>query len=336
MGIRKSKIQKLRKRGRKPLVDTLINVPRFTYEVWKKIFPDMSEEDWRLSMNENDLYTFIDVEREIILDGFYLEKEQAFPKLRIITIDDEYLNWLEQNGEKHSDDSLSRYIDMERTDEEAYRLLKKNGCHKDYIQMGLPVIIFNQKGGRTVSDYKLSKETTEKLRTYLEQVYVGKRVFLSGQLMEVEDYFDEPGMYLNIAKEWFESGQAIKVGKWDAQRHGNKKINVYELVIPFVVCREYKSAVFDYDELVSDIRNFVPEIKLEKSVFDVICSNAEDFTDSEVELEIVKDLCKKDEQAFVEAITWYKDNMLEYQALFREVLEEEKEKSEFKGKIEEC
>ena len=319
-----------------PLYSGTRNVPRLTYEAWKKIFPDKPIDIWEESMNINDLFTFLVIEKELILSNFYLREGQPFPKMRIIVIDDEYFDWLKANGEEHTDESLVRYLDMERTDEDAFRLLKKHGWDKDYIQMGMPVIILNQKGGRTSSNYKLSKETTEKLKDYLEKVYVGKDVFLTGQILNQEEWFDEEGMYLNIAKAWFEEQQKVTVGKWDSQSHGSRKINLYELVIPFVVRRQHHTAVFDISEMQKDVENYIPEINLNKEVFAVMHSDAEDFTDSELEKQIVAELSQEGENTFVEAMTWYKENILEYNEIFREMLEEERKKSEFKGKIEEC
>ena len=311
---------------------------RYSYDVWKKIHPNHSYEDWENAMCIDDLFTFLLTSREDVMKVFRLRPGRGFPIVRVLPMDDEYLDWLKENNFEHSYENMEKYEMIERTDEEYFRLLCKNGWDKDFGQMCIPLIILNKGKGSLHTDFKLSKETTEMLKEYLESVYIGMDVFVNGQILHQDEYMDDTGMYLNMAKAYFKDGQRVKLGKWDSQQHDSEKINVYEFAIPFVVQKKYDSAVFDLDELQKNPLNFIPDIHLTKDAFDIISSSAEPFADSKIEQRIIKDLKQNNEElnVFVEDMVWYKDTLEHYMKMFRDELEKSKQECAGKEAVEEC
>ncbi len=229
---------------------TTVSVTRLTYDVWKETYPNSTRAEWSATTRPGHVINFIGNAADVLESS---DTQLKNYKIRVATLDDEYLCWLKDNQLENSADSRQQYA-QEMSDDEALRLLRKNRDDYVYNIVAFSVICFYSEGLQsTKTQYKLDKQLCNDLKEYLEKIYTKSIVYVPGLVMKPDELYYHADMLINITKPYFEDKVSIKYGKYDEQLYSTKGINATILYIPFVVCEKLDTAVFNPDELYCNI-----------------------------------------------------------------------------------
>ena len=226
---------------------------RYQYNIWQKIFPMLNEAFWENAMQPNSYHKFIN--GTINIANLSNEKYKNYSKLKIVTIDEDYFKFLNENNLNDSASNRYNYA-TNLPDKIVEAKFKKNNWGKDYTLLSLDLTIFtNNRKDQTIS---LTKEEILKLKSQIKKIYKGANVFVPGYILDDNLYKSLNSYILKLSKEYF-SGRRIQINKKLTKYEYRKTKNGYiHLIIPFVINYNYKSATINLSEL-EDKKRFQPE-----------------------------------------------------------------------------
>lgn len=165
--------------------------------------------------------------------------------IRIVTIDEEFEDWLEHEDLPYSLQSKIQYKN-EISGADADRLLVKNRMNIAYYAMYLPVCVSAPQGETLHIPDRLSEETRRSMKGSLEQYYGEGSIYLPGDIFTPEEAFVSELRMQKTADEWFHNRIALPF------HEKSKDLSEYTdavLFIPFVYSAPCKKADIDLDKI---------------------------------------------------------------------------------------
>lgn len=217
-----------------------VNITKGTIDVVHEIGKDDAElANATYDDFENNIVSYaMTVAAEMFENGIYTEC------VRVCTLDEEYIEWLNDIGLKHNEENAGQYISA-MSDEDALRLLRKNEFDNEYTACVIPLVLdadmyLNQK-----TNFKLDELSVKLLQRYLDRIYGKGTVYVPGYILSCENVFDPdtPERLIDFAKEYEESGMQIRYDEWNYQDNYIDVIDIADdvdgrqliVLIPFVV-----------------------------------------------------------------------------------------------------
>ncbi len=243
-------------------------ISRSTYEVWKDSYPNLNKEEWKKAFHPHDLLSYLFVAQTKLIENFDINANEPFPNICVVPLDDEYMGWLKENGLTNTQENRIKYINNHVDEENAFRLMKKHEWNVDYELMGIPLYVYTEEpvGENRETCYKLPQDMQIELQDYLEKAYGKGNVFVSKYIFKQDDYFENPDYVLRMAEAYFKEHVGVSYGILETQKYADKNVNLYILIVPFVVKRVYNSAVFNLDEICDKVTWVHPNLFFRKDL----------------------------------------------------------------------
>lgn len=251
-----------------------LSIIRYTKSAWEKLFPKSSDEEWKeknYPENIYDLTTYYVIRRVAnnpeILD--YLKE------IKVLTIDDQYLNWLEEKGLTHSEKSVFLYVENRDNSFWDQRLQESQMNEQTHI-LGLSFtsLITNAKNNRT--QYRLSQEAIDKLADFIKTKYKTDNVYIPGWIIKGSDTAKYTQSIDVMANEYFNNHRRIRLGQCEEQAYSDEEMANGFIPLPFFIPIVYKVNVTKHNHHVCS-EDIDEQEKYEYS------PNLIHFTDSEME-----------------------------------------------------
>ena len=247
--------------------EKLISICRYSFDAWMECFPDSDEEEWiarTVPLNTYEfLYNFLEVNKGY--DFFNLED---FENFKIVTIDDEYFKWLNDNNLKNTSENRNKYANS-IDEENALRLLEKNELNYIYTSIAMPVCIYSPSIIKKNLSLKLTDKIIKDLNNYLNEVFEDCDIFLPGYIVRPDELFDNVDVLYELADNYFIS-KKWEHKDWNIQKLSGRT-NLVPLMIPFLLRGKVNSAIISKDELLLNevnIRNIPEQLVLNQEGFE--------------------------------------------------------------------
>ena len=294
-----------------------IDFTLYTKDAWFKCYPDSNEEEWIQTTQPNNL--------KLYLCTIYTQIEKLVEKnpdlsYRIITIDDEYFEYLNAHNIENTSQNRIEYI-KQVTDEDALRLYIK---HKDefmsYKVAGMPITLYSKELYPTdkAINTELPEELRKKIERYLEQFYGEKNVYVPQYLLKPSTILTDYERFYSLADDYLENNRKIKLGIYGTQTI-KKGTNITRLYIPIyfrivpTTMRFTKDTIFNPQ--LNELRIF-PEYSIYiTDVLQEFSTNVKGIKDLDFDNDITKFLQKEGEAILSPYLILY-DDILEQEQLF--------------------
>ena len=252
------------------------NITRYTLDAWIKTYPNGTVKEWEEVTNPNSFSLFLGLHK-CELEEILMERTMILPETRVVTIDDEYFEWLKKEGLENTRENRMDYINHVVDDDNATRLMKKHGWDVEYFTLGIPLVVFHSKDNiPKYTRYMFQADVVKKLKEYLEKIFGQGNIFLSRYILNLEDYPENAERFQDIAKISFESGATVQLGKWEEQ-HVDEESGIQLLIIPFVFRHTFESAKNNLNIFFGDYKNS-PSFGLDRDALDELgLEDVEDF-----------------------------------------------------------
>lgn len=223
---------------------TTIRLIRYEKNTWLKCHPDSNVEEWEAVQQPLGLSYYI-IDNLVDLHDSGAVNMEYLNKVTVITLDDEYLEYLK---EAKREDSCEARVAYPVDDEKADKLMKKNGLDKNYHLMILTLVC------KTESDhpvFSMEQNTVENIREYLKNKY--EKVWFPGYVMDATSLRENFRQLVDLGYEYIEHGQNILWGKYSQiQASTPEDGKPIVLFTPFVAVETIKHAKINIDELLSE------------------------------------------------------------------------------------
>ncbi len=201
-----------------------IDVPRYDIGLWaklKKSKPELCTEEWEEAARPWDV-------REIVENA--LKKMPRGSEARIITLDEEYEEWLSKTGQEDSLEGFAGYADT-LNDADALRLFNKYEYNTPYDIYGLPVIASSEKPFPTQLRLEIGDEERAELEAYFESIFGDNCTYVPGYMLEAETFIEKYGAMLSLCEVRFREKRRIRLDELTEIRF-QEGINLARLYIP--------------------------------------------------------------------------------------------------------
>ncbi len=253
----------------------IVNIPYYTETAGMYLYPGHKNFLWREMCFKKNLYEnmkeelFIRSEYDYdngdeTVKDVYAQDDCERVLVRLIALDEDFVSWMEENQKTKGYDAIYEYINLERTDEEVFQMMKRNGLDTNYLLFGIPVIVYNKKC-REWTSLKLSDSVYEKLQEFLMKLTEDTNVCVGKPLLTMRNYMENEHVFGEIVKRYFETGELVFPAHLDVQKWDDKSTDIPEFgvyVIPFAVRRMYVSPIFDLDEMRNDVAYRLHEVSI--------------------------------------------------------------------------
>lgn len=228
---------------KKKFIDS-INISRYTEKVWLDSYPESNKEEWEEQTLPMEYDNFVDKCLDV------LQNNNLFAnKINIITLDDEYLDWLNINNLKNTQDNRQKYIES-ISPENAQRLLDKNQLGGNYSILSFYCIVYlNEPLEKNFTTFNLSDETINQITLYLNEIYGKGNVSVPGAVLNLENVIDEHDYILHS----FGRRVNTKFGKLSFQKFSSNGLTILEVCIPYVIKLPMSATInIESEELTKD------------------------------------------------------------------------------------
>lgn len=219
-----------------------INVIRYTRDAWDKFFPEDSEE-WKYVSNPNSVLDFIDVQQKLMEDNLGYANEDI--PIKIVTIDDEYFDWL--GDREDSTSTRLEYCDSIDA-EKAMELAEKYDMQYSYTACFFPLILLPDDLENAKK--RLTRKTQEEFEKYIKTITPDLDVFVAPFLVDFRKIEDSEDEIIEIAKMEFEGSKAPVPEKFKRVDIGDEPFVVCG--IPIVFKEVHDTMIFVPNEIYSD------------------------------------------------------------------------------------
>ena len=226
-------------------INPTLSIIRYTKDVWEKLYPKSSEEEWKLNNCPDNVYQFI---KQNVFNHIN-NRPKAFKEIKeikILTIDQNYIDWLEKANLNHSNKVLYKYIEANRGDDFWNERFLKSDMTKILHLMGFAFtsILINVKNGKT--NYHISVENQKTIIDFIKNKFKTNKIFLPGWVLKGNDAIKYSAQIETIANEYFKSGRKIKIGACEEQNFVQKEMIKGFVPIPFYIPFVYETNVTQY------------------------------------------------------------------------------------------
>lgn len=176
------------------------NITRYTYDAWKKCFPQSNYTQWYDQTHPDNILDFLEDSSNTIGKHYSSIKKTKF---KVITINKEYFQWIKENRMEDSQDTRISYADQ-MTAQTAKKLLKEEKMNTDYQILFLYGVV-------TLKEYKdtniiLPELLIQKISQYLSTIFRSQEIFIPGYVLKTETVIEHSDKLLNLAKAYFDEG----------------------------------------------------------------------------------------------------------------------------------
>lgn len=255
----------------------ILSVGRPTFLEWMERHPNSNEKDWKNTIIPESLTEFLYVLYKKISKNKRLKEIRA---IRAVPIGTEYKEWLNKTGTQSSPSAENTFA-LSLSNQQCYELIKKYGWDKEYHLLYLPVFVVHNEPSQNDTEYKLTEDVKKCFQSYLEKIYGAGNLWLPGYVMNATELEENSERFMEYAKEYFERGNNIRLGRWDTQ-HTEENTMFQLLVIPFVYRRVHTSAVFTIEALNYLMRDDLCPCLTREGLDESFRSHVEEFFDSDV------------------------------------------------------
>lgn len=252
----KNKNKKAKNKSNKFKRNLSLDVTYYTEEAYMKCFPDATLEDYCRSI--------------ISIDHSILQAEKMnncnISNVRLVVIDEEYFEWIEENMLENSSENRILYINS-REDTDVQRLWKKHGFDKN-IHMDLLFVYFLKEDSCDNNNYPLSTKSISEIKRLLAKHYnvASEEIFMANKLIRVDHFVNE---VQEEFEDTFFTGRNKPGKNFKVKNHYFKqdKSNLCVRVLPFATTTENnciltRKEAFEYfkqfekeEESIEDIAN---------------------------------------------------------------------------------
>ena len=232
---------------------------RYTYDAFKKVFPNKSDAQWEEVNSPNDISTFVkhNVAQSQIKMCTFIESVQ------IATIDDNYLLWAMERNIDDLQVGVRLYVQEHINDEKYWdERLIESGMTDSYNVLGIPsmFVVGNIIGNKT--ECILTQESINELTEKISNIYSSENVFVPGWITKGSDMPAYVSDIAQIAEESWNHNKSIRFGKYMEQIYGEKelsdKFNPLYFVVPFLIkikINRAKIDLFSKDESANNLNS---------------------------------------------------------------------------------
>lgn len=218
------------------------NITRYTYDAWKKCFPQSNYTQWYDQTHPDNILDFLEDSSNTIGKQYSSVKKTKF---KVITINKEYFQWIKENRMEDSQDTRISYANQ-MTAQTAKKLLKEEKMNTDYQILFLYGVV-------TLKEYKdtniiLPELLIQKISQYLSTIFRSQEIFIPGYVLKTETVIEHSDKLLNLAKAYFEDHQRVKLGMMEKQEY-IKGTNIALYFIPVIFKKEFDEALFAYEDI---------------------------------------------------------------------------------------
>lgn len=212
---------------------------RTTYDTWMALYPNSSFDDWASDSVQFNLRLYTSQILRGIMNGMgktEIDDEMSrHIMLRIVVIDEQYLNWLEQTGREHGEDSLIKYAST-LSDAALSELIKKNNFDIN-LEVGMLSMVWETaKPTRKLGAMELPDFVQADMLKYLEAFFGKGNVFLPGWVGTPSLLMKYAAQIKAAAYEYFYIDEKSIANPFQHQRPKmSNRGNYYRLSIPFGV-----------------------------------------------------------------------------------------------------
>ena len=221
-----------------------MNVTRYTKEVWFKTNPDSTEEQYEIIASPHNPYHFIANMMEHTPDSAY----EDVAEMRLITLGQEYLDWLHENGYENNEKNRIDYVNSIST-EEADEIMKKYHFNRVLSLGGFFVSLVSEGYSmiprKTV--FRLEKEDRERITEILEETYGKGNVYVPGIMVKPDVYVLQKDRFEEMALDYFVNGKEPNLNRWMEQKFA-PGTNASAVVVPVFLWDELDSCVITVDQ----------------------------------------------------------------------------------------
>lgn len=218
------------------------NITRYTFDAWKRCFPQSNYNEWYAQTYPDNLLNFLR-NAAISIGKNYAAIEKT--KFMVVTINEEYFRWIQENKLEDTVESRTAYA-SQITEADAVRLLLEEKLNVNYEIMFLYAAVMLENDHST--NFMLSDEIIAKLKIYLESIYKSQEIFIPGYILKTDTAVKNSEKLLNLAKAFFDEHQKVRLGVMETQEYA-KGANLSLYFIPVILKREFAKAVFEFDEI---------------------------------------------------------------------------------------
>ncbi len=269
----------------------IINVPYFTQCAWDYMYADSELHCCEANNGKRGL---LEIAQKWSWSHYLhtiFREDIAHPDLRVIVLDEEFVDWMKKHQNEKTDASIEKYINIKRSNKEAFRLIEKNGLVEDYLYMAIPIIIINQKEVGEETRYILSSKTIDIIHDCLQDIYKDCDICVGRQLFTMIDFKENKHMFDEIVNMYFHENTILMKDFLFAQDWSEKPRKMHAMFVPFALQYIHKSPVFTYEQLYKT-NPFHPEyVGLDKFMTD---TEGEDYEDVATINEGIDRLIQKD------------------------------------------
>ncbi len=216
-----------------------INVSRYTKQEWQRAFPDDDPANWERSMRPHALNLFVS---NMLMQ--MLQRKVRPSRIRVVTLDEAYRKWQEENGKENTQETRSEYC-RNCTRETALDLMKKNGMDDSIEFLTIPIALTGtRKEERTLY---LRKSVAQEITDFLTPFYGEGNVYVPRYIMSLEAGIGIQQDYdrlLTAAAAWFADGTKDAVPELKSQKLSGMRSLCY---IPVAIRILHQSADFSMD-----------------------------------------------------------------------------------------
>ena len=192
-----------------------MNITRYTKDVWFETNPDSTEEEFEQIASPYNPYDFISNMLENTQDVNF----DDIAIIRLITLGQEYLDWIKKHGLKNTEESRIKYIN-ELSLQDADRVMKKYRYDRvltlSCFFVSLASVNYSVLPRKTM--FQLKKEDKERITEILEEVYGEGNVYVPGCIVKPDVYTMQKDRFAEMAIDYFENGKEPNIDRWKEQK----------------------------------------------------------------------------------------------------------------------
>ena len=202
-------------------------ITRYTKDAWEKV-TGKSEDEWKVvTFETNAIYSANILLAEQNIDA------KDFSEIRMVTIDQEYFDWLKARNLKENPKNRSLYC-VSMSEEKATELMKKYHYDQVLMMTFFFIPVCHMKNNFPSLTSFSAKEIKGEVTEILEGVYGKGNVYVSEYFIRPEDYAHNQTQINSLALHYFEEGQNVRLMKYEDQRYDESKF-CHDLVLPVYI-----------------------------------------------------------------------------------------------------
>ena len=258
----------------KDKIQTLVMI-RYTYDVWQKLFPTLTKEQWEELNCPDNVSEFLKQSIKRSSTAKQSDGSCRLPDFKdalIATLDNKYLYWLETNALKHTQENLGKYLEVNMNNPDYWdQCLFDSEMTTIYNVMGIPFsMLVHDLNGRKISEYSLKDESTKEIEPILAEIYESEEVFVPGWIVRGADMPKCVSHIVEFAKIYLQKNKKVRYGRFLEQTYTDEELKdlfkPYNYLIPFVVKKQINKSLisFQYYDKDSNIAHDLIRIKFKE------------------------------------------------------------------------